>query len=81
MHCPNELKESAMKAVKQKADSLGPKHINPLDGVRLDFEDSWMLIRASGTEPIIRVMTESTNPSRAEELADAGIRLVEEAVG
>ncbi len=80
VRCPNELKESVMETVKQKADSLRPKQINPLDGVRLDFEDSWMLIRASGTEPVIRVMTESTNPSRAEELADAGVRLVEEAV-
>ena len=75
------MKESAMEKVKQKADSLGPEQINPLDGVRLDFEDSWMLIRASGTEPVIRVMTESTNPARAEQLADVGIRLVEEAIG
>ncbi|NQT72993.1 MAG: hypothetical protein HQ553_09525 [Chloroflexi bacterium] len=76
--CPNELKESAMELIGRRAPSLNPNEINPLDGVRLDFDDSWMLIRASGTEPIIRVMTEATSESETQKLVDEGIRLVEE---
>jgi len=76
--CPNELKESAMELIAKRAPSLNPNEINPLDGVRLDFDDSWMLIRASGTEPIIRVMTEAASESETQKLVDEGIRLVEE---
>lgn len=76
--CPNELKESAMELIGKRAPSLNPNEINPLDGVRLDFDDSWMLIRASGTEPIIRVMTEAASESETQKLVDEGIRLVEE---
>ena len=76
--CPNELKAATMERIKERASMLGPKETNFLDGIRLEFDDSWMLIRASGTEPAIRVMTEATQESRAEGLLADGVRLVEE---
>lgn len=79
--CPNELKEPVMERIVENADSLGPAAVNTLDGIRLDFEESWMLIRASGTEPIIRVMTESVSEERSKHLAADGLRLVEQIVG
>jgi len=30
-----------------------------IDGLRLESEDSWLLVRPSGTEPIIRLSAES----------------------
>lgn len=78
VHCPNEFKESAMEEVKKRSASLRPREVNFLDGIRLDFDDSWMLIRASGTEPAIRVMTESTSEPQTQMLVNEGIRLVEE---
>ncbi|MFA4836243.1 MAG: hypothetical protein WC749_09270 [Dehalococcoidia bacterium] len=78
--CPNNLKEAAMDMVKEKASTFKPKELNFMDGIRLDFEDSWMLIRASGTEPAIRIMTEASEEARAEELLSKGVRLVEEIV-
>lgn len=33
--------------------------INTEDGIRIDFEDSWVQLRASNTEPIIRIIAEA----------------------
>jgi phosphomannomutase len=37
-----------------------------LDGLRLDMADGWVHVRKSNTEPIVRVMSESHIPGRAE---------------
>jgi phosphomannomutase len=39
------------------------------DGLKLDFERSWVHLRASNTEPIIRVIAEAPTREEAEELA------------
>jgi phosphomannomutase len=47
------------------------------DGVKFFLEDgSWLLIRASGTEPLVRVYTEATSPDAREAMLAAGERLV-----
>jgi phosphomannomutase len=78
--CQNELKQVAMDKIREKVLMFKPNEINLLDGVRLDFEDSWMLIRASGTEPAIRIMAESAQKKETEALLVKGVRLVEEVV-
>jgi phosphoglucosamine mutase len=75
--CPNELKELVMSQVKEKAHIFAPDEINTLDGLRLEFPDSWMLIRASGTEPVIRVISESTSQTQTDELINKGKELVQ----
>jgi len=79
--CPNELKEPVMVQVKEKAHLFAPDEtpikIGTLDGLRLEFPDSWMLIRASGTEPIIRVVSESTSQAQTDELISKGKDLVQ----
>ncbi|WP_254536540.1 phosphoglucosamine mutase [Halomarina litorea] len=40
-----------------------------LDGYRLDYGDAWVLVRPSGTEPVVRVYAEARDPDRAESLA------------
>ena len=45
--------------------------LNNSDGLRLDFDDSWVLIRKSNTEPIIRVFAEAKSESRALDLIEA----------
>jgi phosphomannomutase len=40
------------------------------DGLRLDWNDRWVHIRASNTEPIVRVIAESADPSEVRELAN-----------
>jgi len=75
--CPNELKASLMTGVAEKAADLGALSVNAIDGVRLEFGDSWVLIRASGTEPVIRVLAESPSAARTGELIDKGVKLVQ----
>jgi phosphomannomutase len=51
---------------------------NTIDGVRIDFDDSWVLVRSSDTSPMIRVMTEANTEEEAEELVARFSKLVEE---
>ncbi|MFW5956888.1 MAG: phosphoglucosamine mutase [Natronomonas sp.] len=50
------------------------------DGVRIETEDGWLLIRKSGTEPVIRLTAEARDERRADELLEVGHALVEEAL-
>lgn len=50
---------------------------NVLDGVKYLWEDSWVQVRASGTEPIVRVLAEAQTRARAESLADRAVEAVE----
>jgi len=51
-------------AVRQKFvhDSL-----NQVDGIRIDRDDAWALIRSSGTEPLVRLYVESTDSKIAKD--------------
>ncbi len=40
------------------------------DGVRLAWDDAWLHVRASGTEPLLRIIAEAATPERAEALVD-----------
>jgi phosphoglucomutase len=45
--------------------------IDRTDGLQLNFDDgSWVLIRPSGTEPLVRIYTEAETPAASEKLAD-----------
>ena len=43
--------------------------VNDRDGVRIDFDGEWVHLRKSNTEPIIRVISESTTAEKADALA------------
>lgn len=52
--------------------------IDRTDGVKfVRDDDSWLLLRPSGTEPLVRVYAEATDVAEVERLLDAGCRLVE----
>lgn len=46
------------------------EEINTIDGVKIDFAESWVHLRKSNTEPIIRIYTEAKSQSEADALAD-----------
>ena len=60
--------------------TLEPLTVNNFDGTRLTFKDGWVLVRASGTEPKIRVTAEARNEASAHQLYDKGIAAIKESV-
>ena len=53
--------------------------VSTLDGVRVDHDDGWVLIRASGTQPLVRITAEAHEPERADDLLAAAAATVEAA--
>jgi phosphomannomutase len=41
------------------------------DGLRLDWDNRWVHVRSSNTEPIVRVIAEALDPAEARRLADS----------
>ena len=71
---PNQkLAEDLMqKAVEYYAD----EKVDLTDGVKIIRENSWMNLRKSGTEPVIRVFSEAETTEEAERLCDSTIGMV-----
>ena len=44
--------------------------VNTVDGVKINFENEWVHLRKSNTEPIIRIYAESDSLTTAEHLAN-----------
>ncbi len=55
--------------------------LTTIDGVKIDFEQGWVHMRKSNTEPIIRIYTEATRPEEADALADRFIGELQELAG
>jgi phosphoglucosamine mutase len=56
---------------------MGAQSIDESDGLRLVFDDGWVLVRPSGTEPKIRITAEATSEARAHGLYDRAVGAVE----
>jgi phosphomannomutase len=69
--------DEVMKAIKAK---YAKKPINELDGLKIEFDDEWVHLRKSNTEPIIRIYSESESQSTAEHLANKIIMDIKEIV-
>ncbi len=51
--------------------------ISRIDGIRVVYDDGWVQARASNTEPILRVFSESVDPERAESLIKEMLKRIE----
>jgi len=69
--------ESA-EALRRLRRRYAERHPNLLDGILIEFENSWVHVRRSNTEPVLRVTAEA--PTEAEAAALAA-RLVSEIAG
>lgn len=52
--------------------------ITDIDGVKIDFPDSWVHLRKSNTEPIIRIYSEASTMEQADALADEIKKIIKE---
>ena len=75
LHLTNEHKEAVLKAIPSNPPTeiagIKVKELGRKDGIKLYLEDgSWVLLRPSGTEPLIRVYIETTSDAKLKSIAD-----------
>ena len=64
------LVDNLPSAVENVIQMLLPDNVDEIDGWKLEFHDKWVQIRASNTEPIVRVYAEAPTVAEAEQMAD-----------
>jgi phosphoglucosamine mutase len=81
--CKNELKHAVVEKTGNVLREKHPRHsdFSTIDGVRLALKDGWVLIRASGTEPVIRITVEGQSLKAAKRILKENTRIVEELTG
>jgi phosphoglucosamine mutase len=75
-----EGRDLAIPRVESKLMALKPVSFDHTDGIRVGFTDGWLLVRPSGTEPIIRLTAEAKSEARARQLYEAGLQAVRESL-
>lgn len=80
--CPDELKSLAMSKIEDALlKETGVEDVWTFDGVRLNYEDrSWLLIRPSGTQPLVKIYCEAKTRERLKDLADFGMETTRNAI-
>ncbi len=71
-----ELVEMLLSEAPDRIAGVPVREINSMDGVKYILDDdSWLLIRPSGTEPVLRIYSEARTPDRVPVLLREGVRL------
>jgi len=75
---PKSLPDADVKLLSEGLETIIGKEaqIDSRFGVRVSSEDSWVLVRESGTEPVVRVTVESKSPSVANRIVRDTIGLI-----
>jgi phosphomannomutase len=88
LRVPNDVKEAAIaRAADSATQKLGPYKIlrkDNLDGIKFYLDtpikdkgaEAWLLLRSSGTEPLMRIYCEASSPELVEELLEAAVAFV-----
>jgi phosphoglucosamine mutase len=74
--CANEKKAEFMKKVKAKLEPLG--EVLDIDGIRVEMENGWVLVRPSGTEAKVRITAEARE--NVDEIFEMAEKIVREAL-
>jgi phosphomannomutase len=84
LHIPDDMKQNAIQRARAEAtQTLGSYRVlkkEHLDGVKFFLDaptngngaESWLLFRASGTEPLLRLYSEASSPELVSELLGTG---------
>ncbi len=72
----DEVKQRALNANPKTIAGLKVTGLNTTDGFKFGMEDGgWLLIRLSGTEPLVRVYTETTHEDKVQAILDEGLKI------
>ncbi len=74
-------REDATRAVESVKKAFANEKVDTQDGVRVDWDRSWVHARPSNTEPIMRIIAEAPTGAEAEEKIAAVQKVVNEALG
>ena len=66
------------KVLLEMKERYSNEQVNDIDGVKIDFADSWVHLRKSNTEPIIRIYTEAATMAEADALAQKFIEEIKQ---
>jgi phosphomannomutase len=82
LHIPEEIKGEAIRRAKSGVTEFAGLRVlrmETLDGIKFYLDDpkalpaeSWLLLRASGTEPLLRIYAESSSRKKVNALLEAG---------
>ncbi len=83
LECPEKMKHRAMMLIAKKYQDVfrDVESVSKVDGVRLEMEKGWALIRPSGTEPLIRITVEGRTVKDVQSIMDDGQVLVKKVLG
>ena len=81
MHITDELKHGTMQKCADDAfktfGNYGVKKVETIDGYKFFFEnDSWLMMRPSGTEPVLRVYAEAENYAEVDNILNAAKQVI-----
>ncbi len=74
-------KVEVMKEIRPLMEAWSPLDISDMDGLYAKFQDGWILMRPSGTEPKLKIVIEGENEARANELMAMAMAAVEKVLG
>ncbi len=70
-------REEALCAVEKTAEAFRQYRLVTIDGVKVIGDDFWLLVRPSGTEPVVRIMAEARTKDKVENIVGKARDIVE----
>ena len=82
INCSKNLHSKVMELLKSELFNLMPEKsdIQTIDGIRVASKEEWILVRPSGTEPVIRTTIEAKNEEKVESLMKEVMKLIDNMV-
>jgi phosphoglucosamine mutase len=70
----------AMSRLESRLGALEPISVSNTDGIKLNFQDGWLLVRPSGTEPKIRITAEAKSEATARQLYESCLQAIKDSI-
>jgi phosphomannomutase len=79
--CPAAAVDKVVDATRKAMASREAARFNDADGLRVDLPEGWFCVRASNTEPIMRIIAEALNQDDAEALVAEVRKIADTVIG